>query len=109
MSISVNSQNPDGIVFVSANITNSGGSGFSNWKLDYGPGNPAVSFVTPTLKSGATTVNGEIFEWDTTQLKDNNYYTLRLRASDTLGNTATTTIILLKAYGSTPCQSKASD
>lgn len=103
----VSTQNPNGIVYVDAIITDSGSS--IEWKLDYGSGYPAVSYCTPELNKGTTVVNGRIFEWDTTKdpnIQENKKYTLRLRAKDALGNESTEIIELLKAYGSVFVASK---
>lgn len=92
-----------GIIKINATITNSSGSGFGNWVLDYGPGNPAASFCTPSLASGTTAVNNqEIYQWDTTKLPEEAYYTLRLRAYDALNNEKDYTITLFISSKSEP-------
>ncbi len=100
-SVSVGNTVLNGIVYVEATITDSGGSTFNNWTLDYGPGNPASSFNTPALATGTSVVSDQVIcEWDTTGLTENTHYTIRLRAYDKAGNSATTSIILLKTSDS---------
>lgn len=100
LSMSVSDMQPNGIVYVTATVANSAGSSFSNWVLEYGPGNPAASFTT--LCTAATTVNNQvIYEWDTSALPENTWYTLRLRASDASNNQSTPAqLTFLKASGS---------
>ncbi len=93
-SFTANKTTLNGIVRISATISNVGGSGFDNWTLQYGMGNPAPDF-NGTLASGTKTPYGVIFEWDTSELVNNNYYTLRLTAKDAVGNTATAPLITL--------------
>ena len=100
-SVSVGNTVLSGIVYVKATITDSGGSTFNNWVLDYGPGNPASSFNTPALATGTSVVSDQVIcEWDTTGLAENTHYTIRLRAYDKAGNSATASIILLKTSDS---------
>ena len=109
INMSVSNDELVGIVNISATITNESGSSFSNWVLDYGLGNPASSYSPDNLlASGTSPVAGSvIYEWDTTELVENEHYTIRLRAYDTAlrpgfrdGNFSTITIVLLKTSDS---------
>ena len=85
------SGNLKGIVKIKASVTNSGGSAFEEWNLEFGYGNPATTFGGPHAKiTGNNTLNDEIIcELDTTKLTQDVYLTLMLTASDQAGNVNT--------------------
>jgi RHS repeat-associated protein len=102
VSLSVSDTTPDGIFYITASVDNSaGGSGFGSWTLEYGCGNPASSYPN-VLTSGTTTFGSQIiYEFDTSGLIDNYWYTIRLRVNDAAGNAGSAIVIFMKAEGST--------
>lgn len=67
----------------------------SSWTLDYGTGLYPTSWTQ--IYTGTDTVTGgTLSSWNTNALADGSTYTLRLRATDTAGNTDQTTLWLTK-------------
>lgn len=84
--------NLKGIAIIKATITNSAGSNFDRWTLDFGYGNPAPSMGgsdAPPSITGYTTLNNEVIcELDTPLLHQNEHLTILLTAYDASGNSA---------------------
>ncbi|MCA1057597.1 DNRLRE domain-containing protein [Rossellomorea aquimaris] len=70
-----------------------------SWTLSYGEGKTPTKYTT--LKTGTTSLHDLTYAWNTSDLKEETEYTLRLTAKDEAGNTGEKTTHVMKAKDTT--------
>ncbi len=83
--VAISSPQDKGVINASTQVSiTASDDHITSWSLDY-----VLDGVSTNISSGTASVTNQEYTWNTALMEDNEYYTLKLTAADTAGNTNT--------------------